>query len=70
MHPSRYENKVLFIKVASPLWANELLIQEKELCRRLNQEIGSEAIVEIQIVHGLYGDDEPKKVNSSRKLPF
>lgn len=57
MHPSRYENRVLYIKVASPLWANELLIQEKNLCERLNQEIGEEAIMEIQIIHGLHADD-------------
>ncbi len=57
IHPSRYENKVLFIKVASPLWANELLIQEGELCRKLNQEIGGEAVVGIHILHGLHADD-------------
>lgn len=62
IHPARYERGVLFIKVASPLWANELLIQEGELCARLNEALGGEVIQGLQILHGLSGDEEVKKV--------
>lgn len=57
IHPAQYEKGVLSIKVASPLWANELLIQEKELCRRINQEVGSDAVLELRILHGLHADE-------------
>ena len=56
IHPLKYENQILFIKVASPLWANELLVQQEEFCKQLNQEIGSEAVQSIRIVHGLHAD--------------
>lgn len=56
IHPLKYEQPILFIKVASPLWANELLVHQAELCKRLNQEIGSEAVQSIRILHGLHAD--------------
>ncbi len=56
IHPVKYQGGILTVKVASPLWANELLIQEQELCQRLNQEVGKEVLQSVRVLHGLGTD--------------
>lgn len=56
IHPSHFDQGVLFITVASPLWANELLIQERVLCERLNAALGSEVVRALKVEHGLSSD--------------
>ncbi|TXG77163.1 DUF721 domain-containing protein [Candidatus Dojkabacteria bacterium] len=56
IHPMKYQEKILTVKVASPLWANELLIQEQALCERLNQEVGREVLQGVRVLHGLSAD--------------
>lgn len=53
IHPVKYQAMILTVKVASPLWANELLIQEQELCRRLNEAVGGEVLQGVKVLHGL-----------------
>lgn len=57
IHPMRYEGGVLFIRVASPLWANELLMHAENLCERLNQEMEEDVLSEIRVLHGRHGDE-------------
>lgn len=43
------KNKKLFIKSESSVFASEISLNEKEIIRKLNQEIGNEEIAEIKI---------------------
>lgn len=54
--PSKCDQKVLFVKVASPLWAQELLMERFTLCKLINESIGEEILQDIRIVHGISGE--------------
>ena len=41
---------VLFIKVDSPTWRQELYMQKNEIINKINKKIGSKAIKEIRLV--------------------
>ena len=49
--PVRFEGDTLIVQVASPLWANELLIQKQVLCGRVNTLLGKEVLTEIFVRH-------------------
>ncbi|MFA5776965.1 MAG: DciA family protein [Parcubacteria group bacterium] len=44
-----YKNGKLYIKSESSIFSNELLLNKKEIVRKLNQEIGNEEIVDIKV---------------------
>lgn len=50
--PAQYEDTRLTVKTKSPLWANELFIQQATLIDRLNASIGQEIVTELKIIHG------------------
>lgn len=54
--PAKYQEKILLVRVASPLWAQELITERGGICRSLNKSLGEEVLVDLQIVHGLTGD--------------
>lgn len=58
IYPFRYDEAVLTIKVASPLWASELLLVKEELCASLNREIGTTVVTDIRVFHGLHGHED------------
>lgn len=51
--PSKYDQKILLVKVASPLWAQELIMERFTLCNLINQAIGEEILLDIRVIHGL-----------------
>lgn len=53
IHPQAFSEGELILLVASPLWANELSIQEQVLLERLNTMIGSEEVTTLTIRRGL-----------------
>ena len=55
--PSKYDQKILSVKVASPLWAQELLMERFTLCNLINQSIGEEILLDIRVIHGLFGEE-------------
>lgn len=57
IHPSRYQDRVLSLKVASPLWANELSVQELVLRKRLNEALDEEVVQAIRVSHGLAAEE-------------
>lgn len=57
IHPSRYQERVLTLRVMSPLWANELVLQETVLRKRLNKALDEEIVQMIRIVHGLAAEE-------------
>lgn len=61
IHPSRYIEQILTVRVASPLWANELVIERARICRALNEALGGEVIRDIRVLHGLYPDEPGKR---------
>lgn len=50
--PEQFIDGVLRVRVASPLWANELMLQKALLCERLNHAFGSKVLEDIEIRHG------------------
>jgi hypothetical protein len=47
--PDYFSNQTLFIKSNSSAWSSELLMGKKRIMRKINQEVGSEAVTEIKI---------------------
>lgn len=54
--PVKFDGKVLVLRVASPLWAQEILIQRSVLCERVNRAFEQEVLLDLKISHGLSGD--------------
>lgn len=50
--PSGYRNGVLFVTVAAHAWMQELQFMKEELRQRLNAQLGSEMIRDIDFVSG------------------
>lgn len=50
--PETYHERVLKVRVTSPLWANEIFLQKSSLCEKLNRTLGEDAIVDIKTYHG------------------
>jgi len=44
---ARVRGTRLIVKIASPVWRNELHLNRNSWCRRLNEELGDELISEI-----------------------
>ena len=44
------DNGVLFIKVESATWKQELYMQKNEIINKINKKIGTKAIKEIRLV--------------------
>lgn len=55
--PAKYQEKILLVRVASPLWAQELITERGGICNSLNKSLGEEVLVDLRIVHGLTGDN-------------
>lgn len=49
LKPSFLKGGKIFIKSESSAWANEVLLNKKELIKKINQEIGNEEILDIKI---------------------
>jgi len=47
--PTFFKDKKLFLTPRSSLWANEVWLQRKNLVERINEALGSVAIVEIKV---------------------
>ena len=44
-----FKNKTIFIKSASSVWASELWTNKRKIIRKINQELGEEAVEEIKM---------------------
>lgn len=53
IYPVAFKEHTMTLKVASPLWAQELMIQKEELCERLNREVGEDILRDIRVIHGM-----------------
>jgi len=49
-HPVRYKNYVLYVKVNSAVWRNEIYFLEKDLIRRMNEHFKRTVITKIILV--------------------
>ncbi len=49
LKPNFFKNKRLFIKSESSVFANELLLNKNEIIRKMNNEIGSQEILDLKI---------------------
>lgn len=49
LKPNFFKNGKIFIKSSSSIFANEVLLNKNEIINKLNQEIGSEEIIDIKI---------------------
>lgn len=49
LKPTYLQNKRLFIRSESSIFANELLLNKNEIIRKINQEIGSREIFDLKI---------------------
>jgi predicted nucleic acid-binding Zn ribbon protein len=48
LRPERYSKAVLFFSSKQPLWAADVLVNQKELLDKINQQIGSIELKEIK----------------------
>lgn len=51
IQPVFFREGVLGVRTKSPLWANELWLMKSSLCEKLNQEIGTETIRDLKLLH-------------------
>lgn len=47
--PSYFSQRTMFIKAQSPAWASELWINKERIVKKLNKELGEEAIEKIKV---------------------
>lgn len=47
--PEFYKNKIIFVRSLSSAWANELLMNQREIVTKINQELGQDEIISIKI---------------------
>lgn len=52
IRPVAYQNQVLVVRVASPLWAQEVIIMASELCLQLNQALEASLVEKIEVQRG------------------
>jgi predicted nucleic acid-binding Zn ribbon protein len=55
--PARYDNKILFVRASSPVWANQLQFLSPEIIKKINQKLGKNFVKEIRFSGiGTYGN--------------
>ncbi len=47
-YPIKIKNKVLFLRVSSPIWIQELRYKQKEIKEKINSTLGRKAVKEIK----------------------
>ena len=50
--PHFYKSGNIFVKSQSSSWANEIWLNKKEIIGKINNEIGTEEILDIKPIHG------------------
>jgi hypothetical protein len=47
--PVAFKDKKIFIKTTRPVWDNEILLQKKQIIKKLNQQLGGDEISDLAI---------------------
>ncbi len=66
--PDMFRGGVLFVKVATPTWQQELSYLKKDIIDKLNQSLGKRMVHELKVICGRRPADQEKS-QDTRRLP-
>lgn len=50
--PIFFRDKKIFVKTSSSTWADEILLNRKEIIKKINEQVGNNEIIDLDIVQG------------------
>ena len=55
IHPAYYKNSTLFVRAASPGWAQEIAMRKEKIIAEMNEKSGKKIINDLKILIGKHG---------------